>query len=123
MSNDKVARNRRWLLHALFVQPLAGPVARKAAGWLLDSQICASLQGRNKTVRRDGMGESGLQLQGPGVKDWWHALAEEVARGSYGQPEDEDGEGEVADEDDETAPLVETHTRATVQGIVHTSVT
>ncbi|KAI0744344.1 hypothetical protein C8Q80DRAFT_1107728 [Daedaleopsis nitida] len=136
-----LARSKHWLLNALLVQPLAGPVARRAVGWVLESQIRALLEGaaafggRVKKKARDRERQAAQSgLEGPGVEDWWNAVAEEIARGSpAGQPEDEDedhGSGEDdlhGDEDendgDETAPLAETHTHATVQGIVRTTVT
>ncbi|KAI0746172.1 hypothetical protein C8Q76DRAFT_706217 [Earliella scabrosa] len=136
-----LAQSKHWILNALVVQPLAGPVARAAVGWVLGGQVRAALEAfaemggrvragaRKQAVerrRRDGTGgvvedrEDDSEVEEVGAEDWWDALAAEVGMSRDAQEDDPDNEG---DEDDENEPLVETHTRATMQGIVRTTVT
>ncbi|KAI0699901.1 hypothetical protein C8T65DRAFT_831795 [Cerioporus squamosus] len=144
-----LTRSKHWLLNALLVQPLAGPLARAAVGWVLRGQIRGALEAaadlggrlRSRARRRaaragtEGVREGrdgGVDERSASAEDWWNALLEEVGMSNPGGGDDDD-DGEVdedsdsclsSDEDaDETEPLVETHTHATVQGVVRTTVT
>ncbi|RPD68333.1 hypothetical protein L226DRAFT_617588 [Lentinus tigrinus ALCF2SS1-7] len=139
-----LTRSKHWLLNSLLVQPLAGPVARAAVGWVLRGQIRGALEaaadfGGRLRSRVQQKASRGQEQQGdcdtatPSAEDWWNALLEEVgvsnAAGDGAEDDDNDNDNDsdlCSEEDAEemgTEPLVETRTRATVQGIVRTTVT
>ncbi|RPD53257.1 hypothetical protein L227DRAFT_568091 [Lentinus tigrinus ALCF2SS1-6] len=126
------------------MQPLAGPVARVAVGWVLRGQIRGALEAaadfggrlRSRVQQKALWGqeqEGDRDSATPSAEDWWNALLEEVgvsnAAGDGAEDDDNDNDNDsdlCSEEDAEemgTEPLVETRTRATVQGIVRTTVT
>ncbi|RPD68312.1 hypothetical protein L226DRAFT_617578 [Lentinus tigrinus ALCF2SS1-7] len=139
-----LTRSRHWLLNSLLVQPLAGPVARAAVGWVLRGQIRGMLEAaadfggrlRSRVQQKASWAqvqEGDCDTATPSAEDWWNALLEEVgvsnAAGDGAEDDDNDNDNDsdlCSEEDAEemgTEPLVETRTRATVQGIVRTTVT
>ncbi|TFK78450.1 hypothetical protein K466DRAFT_77956 [Polyporus arcularius HHB13444] len=132
-----LTRSKHWLLNSLLVQPLAGPLVRTAVGWVLRGQIRGALEaaadfgGRLRTrahSKAAGSDGAGKDERSASAEDWWDALLEEVGMSNHGgaaEDDDEDADTGLSSDDDadETEPLVETHTRATVQGVVRTTVT
>ncbi|KAL1941942.1 hypothetical protein VTO73DRAFT_6472 [Trametes versicolor] len=121
----QLTRTRHWMLNALVVQPLAGPVARAAVGWVLQGQIRAALEAaarcggrvRDSAAEKAARRERGPEDRSATASDWWEALSEEIGVTSA-DPEEDDADGA-----EEETPLVETHTRATAQGLVQKTTT
>ncbi|EIW63656.1 uncharacterized protein TRAVEDRAFT_69572 [Trametes versicolor FP-101664 SS1] len=119
----QLTRTRHWMLNALVVQPLAGPVARAAVGWALQGQIRAALEAvastggrvRDRAAEKAARRERGPEDGSATASDWWEALSEEIGTTSA-DPEEDDADGEET-------PLVETHTRATAQGLIQKTTT
>ncbi|KZT29508.1 hypothetical protein NEOLEDRAFT_1238916 [Neolentinus lepideus HHB14362 ss-1] len=107
-------KSRHWVLNKVMVQPLAGPVVRLVLTRVFEDKIREALQavagwmGKvKKDVERKG-GEAG-------VEEYWGA----VLASAGVSPEESEGEDEEGPEMDEE-PLVETHTKPTLKGIVRT---
>ncbi|KAI0820075.1 hypothetical protein BC628DRAFT_1341855 [Trametes gibbosa] len=115
-----LARTRHAVVNALFVRPLAGPVARAALGRALEGQVRAGLEAvalfggrvRERAGRRR-VGQEGDE-GGSGVWVWAEAVWEELGSVGGRAGEDDDGDGVQG----EGEALAETHTRATAQGVV-----
>ncbi|EIN13043.1 hypothetical protein PUNSTDRAFT_42456 [Punctularia strigosozonata HHB-11173 SS5] len=108
-----IDRSKHWIINKGILQPLAGPMARFAVGWVLQSQIKNALEAFARvggSVQKDAV--SGASEGQPGIWDYWRALSAHYA-GSSASHQDE--------EEDETQEQTTSYTTATMKGIIHTT--
>lgn len=124
----RIARSKHWLLNSALVAPLAGPIGRAVGTRILSAQIRDALEKLEEVLRnvkqkadekaeqreekaiRDG---EEIDKEG-GMWDWWGAILERFGGEDASQDEDEGDEQDV---------YTESHTNATLRGIVHETYT
>ncbi|KAH9915053.1 uncharacterized protein BXZ73DRAFT_106361 [Epithele typhae] len=119
-----LTRSKHWLFNALIVQPLAAPIVRSAVGWALRRQLHDALAslgafGGRVKARASRDAPSGGEPPALSATQWWTAFMDELdsSRGSSDLTSDSD-----SDSDDAETPPAESHTHATAQGIVRTTI-
>ncbi|KAH9932567.1 uncharacterized protein B0H18DRAFT_1115809 [Fomitopsis serialis] len=119
-----IDRSKHWILNKTLLQPLAGPVARTAASYVLAQQIRTVLEScgrlgalvkRRAKELHDQQRSSVQDTSSPSFEDYWQAILQEVS-----EPASKDDESNDEEENNEH---VETHTTATLKGVVRTTVT
>lgn len=117
-------RSKHWLLNKLLLQPLAGPIGRVAAAWVLRSQVEALLSslgvlgGKVAWEAHETAKESRKDLElGDYAGAFWHVLSTSEEQGGNVETE------EPEEPTEETPLIVDTHTTATTKGIVRSTVT
>ncbi|TFY58408.1 hypothetical protein EVJ58_g6438 [Rhodofomes roseus] len=119
-----IDRSKHWILNKMLLQPLAGPVVRTAASYVLSQQIRTALEtlGRlGARVKRKAGELSDAQKSGardtsaPSLESYWQAILQEVGGPMSNEDRSSGEEG--------GSEHVETHTTATLKGVVHTTVT
>lgn len=118
-------RSKHWILNKLLLQPLVAPAGRAVVRLLVASQIKAILEQaahtlgeakRNADANADERGSETEWI------DWWTAFAAQRGDSSQ-QPQVNGDQANIhEDEEDEHAPLIETHTVPTTKGIVRTTI-
>ncbi|THH04597.1 hypothetical protein EW145_g5408 [Phellinidium pouzarii] len=119
----RLARSKHWILNSLLL-PFVGSLGRTFGPRILDFQIRSVLEKLEETLRgvKDDAekkvterGRGGREIAKVGAWDWWDALL-----GRFGA---DDGESDEEDEEEEDHDVyTESHTEATMKGVVHTNV-
>ncbi|KAL5528669.1 hypothetical protein ACEPAF_7805 [Sanghuangporus sanghuang] len=117
-----LAHSRHWILNSLLA-PLAGPIGRTVVPWILNGQVKNVLESLERALREVSASASekaenrAKENQDDDTEtdpsDWWDAVLEKFS--SQGSEEDESG-GE-----EEQEVYTETHTEATLTGVVRTT--
>ncbi|KAL6303539.1 hypothetical protein BKA93DRAFT_735014 [Sparassis latifolia] len=124
-----IYRSKHWLLNKFIVQPLSGPLVRAIAGHILAQQIRTLLEALGRFLAGVQRTAEGLndELEPSGevsYEDYWEALLLHARAGVSGEDcTASDDSDSSTEEESQTAALVETHTRATLQGMIRTTVT
>jgi hypothetical protein len=116
------SKSKHWILNKLFVRPiLSGSVGKKVLGGMLEGQIKSGLEAlegvmrgvRKAAERRARARTAEEKVDGPGWRDYWEGLLEEVT------PSEDVTEGNEAEE----TSYLDSNLTATLKGVVHTSTT
>jgi uncharacterized protein YoxC len=110
-----IDRSKHWIINKAVLQPLAGPTARFAVGWVAQSQIKSALEAMARAagiVRKDAI-KCATQRGEPELIDYWQALV-----AFYKRTSSSDG-----DEEQEDAGNTESHIMPTVKGVIYTTKT
>lgn len=117
-----IDRSKHWVLNKLFLQPLSGPVVRTILGRVLETQIRSGLErleGLVEEISTEAAAAATAHgVDGtPSLEDYWNASLIKIPllfKNTSTAPRNEPVEPAVQ---------VESHTTATLKGIIHTTTT
>ncbi|KAL1697510.1 hypothetical protein GGG16DRAFT_107426 [Schizophyllum commune] len=111
-----IDRSKHWLLNKLFLQPLSGPTLSVVLASVLEGKIREGLEGVARVLgevtrdARDARRDTADDQEEPSVQDYLASLLQHLSTLFESAPPDPD-------------VVQESHTDATVAGLVHTTVT
>ncbi|KAL5485387.1 hypothetical protein ACEPAI_8029 [Sanghuangporus weigelae] len=117
-----IAHSRHWILNSLLA-PLAGPIGRTVVPWILKGQVKNGLESLEQVLREvrakasekaeNRANENQDEDAETAASDWWDAVLEKFSS--------QDSEEDESNEDEEEEVYTETHTEATLTGVVRTT--
>ncbi|EJD02804.1 uncharacterized protein FOMMEDRAFT_167953 [Fomitiporia mediterranea MF3/22] len=127
-----IAHSRHWILNSILLAPLAGPIGRVFGTRVLNAQVRSGLEALEQWTRdvkvsagemaRIRRKEADEELKETNVWDWWDAILEKFGAGSKKEQNASESDQEEDDGEEQRGVYTETHTEASLTGIVRTTI-